>query len=89
VWNISASDFGLLVLVGIVTVGLADIIGAMVAGQHRDVPMNQWDAAHGFGTLDGKAPPRPLKHRARGIWKRTYTSRTIAMARAAGRSKAF
>jgi hypothetical protein len=53
------------------------------------VVIDQWDAAREFGAPAGKTPQRPLRHRARRVWKRTYTSRAVARARATGRKKAF
>ena len=92
-WNVSAGHLAILVLVGIVTaiasLAVADIIGALLARQHRDVVIDQWDAAREFGAPAGKTPQRPLRHRARRVWKRTYTSRAVARARATGRKKAF
>jgi hypothetical protein len=87
-WHVSTTDLGLLFLIGIAAVGFADIMGALVVGQHRDARMDQWDATHGFGATSGKGVKRPLKHRARRVWKRAYTARTIRRACAAGRDKA-
>jgi hypothetical protein len=81
-WNVSAGDLGVLLLVGIVAVGFADIMGALVAGQHRDPATDQWDRAHGFGAPAPHPRERPpLKHRAKRVWRRTYTSHAITKAR--------
>lgn len=65
--DVWAGELGLLILIGAIALGFADIAGAAVAGQHREAPMDEWDAAHGPGTPGGQPPKHPLRHRVQRV----------------------